>query len=265
VQFDAVGTLTRSVADSAHALQAIAGYDPKDPYCADAAVADYVGALSRDLRGLRIGVPTNAFYQDSAFVVLAAYQTGLAALRDLGLITREFDLPRVEETPEYSQLTLQVDGATYYERYREREDKFNANFRAFVLPGREHLAMAYAKARQAITAIRAEWLSLFEHFDLIATPSCPTVTSPHGTVEVDINRTMRPFRMVVTRFTRAFTLVGFPTLTMPSGLAPDGLPTSIQLAAPPFAEARLLAVAHQLEEALGVRPRLGIEVKEADR
>src|SRR5207244_510509 len=114
-------------------------------------------------------------------------------------------------------------------RYRGREDLYEQSFREFVLPGREHSAIAYVQARQAMAGITAGWLRLFEGFDLIVTPASPTVAPPHGVWEVELNGTMRPFRLLVSRFTRAFNLSGFPALTMPSGLTAEGLPVSVQL------------------------------------
>lgn len=258
---DHVGPLTRTVADATYALAALAGHEPRDPYSALAPTDDYVGALGRDVRGLRVGVPTNAFFQDAQQVVLDASHDALAALRGLGLATREFTLPRVEESPEVTQLIIQVEGSAWHERFRGREDRYDESFRQFVLPGREVKAIPYAQALQAMAEIRAEWMRLWEQVDIIATPAGPIVAPPHGVWEIELNGRRRGYRMLISEFTRAFNLAGFPALVLPSGLAPDGLPTSVQLVAPPFAEARLLAVAHRLEAELGVAARLGIAVQ----
>jgi aspartyl-tRNA(Asn)/glutamyl-tRNA(Gln) amidotransferase subunit A len=258
---DHVGPLARSVADAAYVLAAIAGHDARDPYSALAPVDDYPGGLSRDLRGLRVGVPTNPFFQDAQRPVLDAYTAALAALRDLGAMLRELELPRVEETPDLTQLIIQAEGSAYHERFRGREDRYDASFREFVLPGREHRAIPYIQARLAMAEMTVAWRELWERVDVIATPACPIVAPPHDVWEIELNGRRHPYRMLATRFTRPFNLCGFPALAMPSGVAPDGLPTSIQLVAPPFAEARLLAVAHQLEAALGVAARLGILVE----
>lgn len=259
---DHVGPLTRTVADAAYALAALAGHEPRDPYSALVPTDDYVGALGSDVRGLRVGVPTNPFYQDAQPAVLAAYRDGLAALRDLGLSLRELVLPRVEETPELTQCIIQVEGSAWHERFRGREDRYDEGFRQFVLPGRGIQALPYARALQAMAEIRAAWMRLWQQVDLIATPGGPIVAPPHDVWEIELNGRTRPYRMLISEFTRAFNLSGFPALAMPSGLSLEGLPTSIQLVAPPFAEARLLAVAHRLETALGVAARLGIAMAE---
>lgn len=257
---DHVGPLARSVADAAYCLEAIAGYDPGDRHASPAPVDDYSSAIGRHPRGLRVGVAVNDFFQESDPVVLATFRQAIGALRDLGLTTPEFELPRVEETPKLTQVLIQVDGSAYHEQYRGREDRYGANFKEFVLPGRDIGGIEYVQARRAQEELTAEWLRLFEFFDLIATPGCPIVAPRHGQTEIEVNGQMRNVRMQLSRFTRAFNLAGFPALTMPTGVNPDGLPTSIQLVAPPFQEARLIAAAHALEESLGVARRMTIDV-----
>lgn len=262
VYLDHVGPLSRSVADAAHALQAMAGHDPADPYSATAPVDDYVGALDRDVRGLRVGVPTNAFYRDADPAILDAHDVAVAALRSRGLTVRELVLPRVEEVPELTQVLIQSDACAYHEQYRGREDRYGQNFRDFVLPGRERLAVDYVQARQAMAAITGEWRARFELIDVLITPSSPVVAPPHGVWEVELGGRTRTYRLEVTRFTRPWNLSGFPAIVLPSGVTAAGLPTSVQLVAPPFAEARLVAVARALEQALDIAPRLGIEPQE---
>jgi aspartyl-tRNA(Asn)/glutamyl-tRNA(Gln) amidotransferase subunit A len=86
------------------------------------------------------------------------------------------------------------------------------------------------------------------------------VANPHGVWDVEIGGTTSPYRLAVTRYTRPWNLSGFPAIALPAGLTAEGLPTSVQLVAPPFAEARLLAVAHALEAELGIAARLPIDV-----
>lgn len=257
---DHIGPLARTVADAAYCLQAIAGYDPLDRYSAAVPVDDYVSAIGRDVRGLRVGIPTDGFFQDVDPVVGATYRQALDALGDIGLTTREISLDRVEETPKISQVLIQVDGSAYHEQFRGREDRYGQNFKEFVLPGRDIGGIEYVQARRSMEEITRDWQRLFESVDIIATPSCPIVAPPHGATEVELNGAKRNIRMQLSRFTRPFNVSGFPALVIPTGVNPDGLPTSIQLVAAPFAEARLLAVGHALEEALGVTRRLGIDV-----
>jgi aspartyl-tRNA(Asn)/glutamyl-tRNA(Gln) amidotransferase subunit A len=155
---------------------------------------------------------------------------------------------------------IQSDGSAYHEQYRGREDRYAQSFRDFVLPGRDVRAPAYVAARQAMTAITAEWRRLFERVDVLITPSSPCVANPHGVWEVELGGQSRTYRLAVTQYTRPWNLAGFPAIVLPAGLTAEGLPTSVQLVAPPFAEARLLAVAQALEAELGLAARLPIDV-----
>lgn len=254
VYLDHVGPLARSVADCAHALQVIAGYDPDDPYSSPQPLDGYVAALQQPVDGLRVGMPANAFYREASADTLAVFDAAVAALPGLGLILRELQLPRVEETPALTQFLFQADGAAYHERYRGREELYDQGFRDFILGGREHLAVPYVQARQAMAEISALWRGLFERVDVLITPAAPVTPAPHGVTEVELNGEPQNYRQLFGRFTRAFNLSGFPALTMPAGRAENGLPISVQLVAPPFAEARLLAVAQALETRLGLAP-----------
>jgi aspartyl-tRNA(Asn)/glutamyl-tRNA(Gln) amidotransferase subunit A len=260
VYLDHVGPLTRTVADAAHALQAMAGHDLADPYSAAAPLDDYVGALGRGVRGLRVGVPTDAYYREAQPAILRDHEAALGALRARGLTVHELTLSRVDEVPALTQVLIQSDGSAYHERYRGREDRYAQSFRDFVLPGRDVRAPEYVAARQAMAAITAEWLRLFEQVDVLITPSSPCVGNPHGVWEVELGGQSRSYRLAVTRYTRPWNLAGFPAIVLPAGVTAEGLPTSVQLVAPPFAEARLLAVAHALEAELGLAARLPIDV-----
>jgi aspartyl-tRNA(Asn)/glutamyl-tRNA(Gln) amidotransferase subunit A len=205
-------------------------------------------------------LPANDYFREAQPAILRDHDTALGALRARGLTIHALVLSRVEEVPKLTQVLIQSDGSAYHEQYRGREDRYAQSFRDFVLPGREVRAPEYVAARQAKDAITAEWLRLFERVDVLITPGSPCVANPHGVWEVELGGTPRTYRMAVTQYTRPWNLAGFPAIALPAGVTPEGLPTSVQLVAPPFAEARLLAVAHALEAELGVAARLPIGV-----
>ena len=84
-------------------------------------------------------------------------------------------------------------------------------------------SLQFVQALQAMESIRADWLDLFEQFDIIATPACPIVAPPHGLWEVEIAGTIRFVRIFVSRFTRAFNLT-VPRHLLPFPPLPEGLP-----------------------------------------
>ncbi len=93
---DHIGPMTRSVADSALVLQAIAAYDPLDPSTVPVPVADYTAGLGKGLAGMRMGVPSNHYFDLLDPEVEASVRQALAALEELGAETREVSLPSME-------------------------------------------------------------------------------------------------------------------------------------------------------------------------
>ncbi|MBI4504720.1 MAG: amidase [Chloroflexi bacterium] len=260
VHLDHVGPLARSVADAAAGLAAIGGYDPLDPYSVLAPVDDYLGALGREVRGLRMGIPTNALYQLGLPAARALQEKARQTLADLGLTLLPLELPRAEEANDLTTAIISVDLCVYHERHRDREALYGRNFRERVQPGRAVTGIQYAQAKEAQADLRRRWLALFERVDLLVVPANVAGAPPHGQDWVEVDGQRYPVRTANSGFNRVSNLTGFPALTLPIGALPDGLPIGIQLVGPPFGEARLLAVAHALEQALGHLPaQWGIE------
>lgn len=254
VHLDHVGPLARSVADVAAGLAAIAGYDPLDPYSALAPVDDYLGALGRPVRGLRLGIPTNALYQFGVPMALALREKACQMLVDLGLVPLPLELPRAEEANDLASLIIAVDLWVYHARFRDREALYGRNFRERAQQGRAVTGIQYAQAKEAQADLRRRWLALFERVDLLVLPANVAGAPPHGQDFVEVAGQRYPTRAVTSGFNRVSNLTGFPALTLPIGALADGLPIGIQLVGPPWSEARLLAVAHALEQALGHLP-----------
>ena len=246
-------------------LTAIAGHDPDDPTSIVAPIPDYRVALGRDVRGLRLGLPTNPFYRFGHAEPLTILERGRQALLDLGLVPVPVVLPRAEETNGLSRTIIDVDVWLYHEQFRDREALYGRDFRDRARTGRETPAIAYARAQEAQADIRRCWLGLFERMDLLLLPGNVAVAPRHGVRTIVVDGEAYPVPMVTSRFNRAANVTGLPALTLPVGGTADGLPVALQLVGPPLGEARLLAVAHALEQALGNLPaRWGIEPRQLD-
>ncbi|MHB0870240.1 MAG: amidase [Chloroflexota bacterium] len=253
VHLDHIGPLARSVADVAAALSIIAGHDPADPYCSSAPLADYVGAIGRSVRGLRLGLPTNRYYQLGQAAVRAVRAHARDLLVEQGLIPMEFELERAEEVSDISGLMLTADAWAYHERYKDRMELYGRDFMSRSKKGREASAIQYSQVRQSQLAIRQQWLAKFEQMDLMLIPGNIAGAPAHGQDTLDIDGETHPTRNN-TLFNRAFSFVGFPALMIPVGETPEGMPVGVQLVGPPHSEPRLLAVGHALEQAVGYMP-----------
>lgn len=265
VHLDHVGPLGRSVADVAAGLAAIAGWDPDDPFSVQAPVGDYLAALRRDVRGLRVGVPTNGFFKFGLPVALDRIGNAYKALEDCGLVPIPLELPRVEEATELVRtLLIPIELWSYHERYRDRESLYGRNFRERSRLGREATALQYLRAKDAQAEMRRDWLALFERADVIALPSNVAGALPHGQNTIDIAGVSHPLRSVMSAYNPISNITGFPAMVVPVGETAEALPIGLQLIAAPQGEARLLAVGRALEEATGglvakwgIEPRRG--------
>lgn len=259
-RLDRVGPITRSVADAAFCLSAIAGHDAQDPHSVLAPVPDYVSILNREIRGLRLGIPTNVFYQFGHRAVLAKVEEAHDALAALGLTRVPLELPRAEETNQLADTLMTVDLLAHHEQYVTCRSRYGQNFVERSTLGRRVSGVEYAKALEARTAIRRNWQALFDRADILALPGNTAGAPRHGEDTIEVDGQAYPARLVTSRFTRATSLIGFPTLVIPVAETLEGLPIGIQLVGPPLGEARLLAVGHALESALGdLAGRWGID------
>jgi aspartyl-tRNA(Asn)/glutamyl-tRNA(Gln) amidotransferase subunit A len=259
--FDTVGPLGRSVADVAACLTAVAGHEISDPTSLLAPVPDYLKTLDCTVRGLRLGLPTNADYRFGRPEAHSLLEHGRQALLQLGLLPVDIDLsPSVEEAIELSKVIIDVDLWVYIESFLDREALFGRDFIERSRPAKTIPAVVYARAVQQKADIRRRWLAYFEHVDLIVLPGNVAGAPPHGQSTIDVDGEPHPVQMVCSRYNRISNITGFPAIVIPVGVTPEGLPIGLQLVGPPLSEARLLAVAHALEQHLGNLPaQWGIE------
>ncbi|TAN24634.1 MAG: Asp-tRNA(Asn)/Glu-tRNA(Gln) amidotransferase subunit GatA [Acidobacteria bacterium] len=263
---DHVGPLTHSVRDAGLVLSAIAGRDPLDSTSADVPVPDYEATLEDSIRGLRIGVPREAFAQQGLDAECAArVQEGIEKLRGAGCQIVEVSLPNVAAaiavyyvlaTAEASSNLARYDGIRYgvrvaagslNEQYRKtRNHGFGAEVKRRILLGTYVLSAGYydayyRKAQQVRTLIAQDFERAFASCDLLCTPTTPTPAFKIG------EKTANPLELYLADiFTVPADLAGVPAISIPCGLA-HGLPAGLQLIAPAFEEPRLLRAAHQLE------------------
>jgi aspartyl-tRNA(Asn)/glutamyl-tRNA(Gln) amidotransferase subunit A len=243
---DNVGPLARSARDCARVLGIIAGRDPKDPTSADEPVPDYEAALTGDIRGLRVGVPTNAFTVDADPAVLAALEAALAVLAGRGATIVHLALPLMPAINAYNAVVSRAEASAIHAQWmRERPGDYAVHLSARMYPGFAIPASYYVEALACRGPIlKAFAAEVFGAIDLLATPTIPTALPTLA--ETDIDRgppgTEHKF-LAVSINTRPFNYLGLPVASVPCGFDAAGLPVGMQLAGRPFAEARVLAAA----------------------
>ena len=240
---DTVGILTRRVADAALLLQAMAGYDAKDPGSANQPVPDYSAEMARWEGPPRIGLLNKGYFFDRATDEVRRHTETIAQeLARAGAVIAEMELPASFATAaDCQRIVMNVECAAFHEQwFRHRADEYGPRLRANIEMGMLIPAVTYLQAQRLRRQFRQDLTALTESVDVLLTPATPAPAPRDLTTTGDA------------AFQAPWTSAGLPTITIPSGLAGDGLPLGIQLAGPPWAEGRLLAVAGWCEAALGV-------------
>ncbi len=265
---DQIGPMTRTVEDAAILLGAIAGHDRLDSTSADVPVPDYLAALGRGARGLRIGMPKEYFVDGMDPEVEAAVRAAIKQLETLGAEIVQISLPHTEyavatyyivATAEASSNLARYDGAHYGWRLggadniidmysRTRSHGFGAEVQRRIMLGTYVLSAGfydayYLKALKVRTLFTRDFEEAFNKVDLIATPTAPTAAFKIG------EKTDDPLKMYLNDiFTISVNLAGLPGLSLPCGFTHENLPIGLQLIAPAFKEEPLLAAAHAYEQ-----------------
>lgn len=278
---DQIGPFARTVEDAAILLQAIAGHDPADSTSVPASVPDYRAALTGDIRGLRIGIPSEYRVAGMDPAVEQVVEGALATLQALGAELVPVSLPHTEyalatyyiiapseasaNLARYDGIKygLSLPGDTLLERYlRTRGEGFGPEVKRRIMLGTYALSAGYydayyVKAQKVRTLIKRDFDRAFEQVDVIAAPTSPTVAFRLG------ERTADPLQMYLSDvFTIPANMAGLPAIAVPCGFA-HGLPVSLQFMGRPFDEPTLLRVAHAYEQATSwhtMWPTLAVEV-----
>jgi len=237
---DHCGPMTRSARDAALMLQAMAGYDSRDPASIDQPVPDFSAELESGVRGLRVGVPTTHFNEQLEPDVERAWRAAIDVLVEQGAEPVDVAFEAVRQADTIGPIILRNDMFAFHaEWFLQRPDDYGPATRERLESVRNQPAIDYIRAQRARNDIRAEFRHVFERVDVLITPTMPA-TAPLIGAE---------FLMVSTRFTYPFNLAGLPVLAIPCGFDSQGLPIGMQIAAHAWQEARALKVGHAYQRA----------------
>lgn len=264
---DQIGTFGRTVRDAAAALGIIAGYDPLDSTSMNLPVPDYQGALTGEIKGLRVGVPKEYFVAGIQPEVERAVRAAIAQLEALGAEIHDVRLPHTEyglpiyyliAPAEASANLARFDGVRYgprargetmWDSYRAtRGDGFGAEVKRRIMLGTYALSAGYydayyLKAQKGRTLIKRDFDQAFESVDVIATP-----TTPHAAFRIG-EKIDDPLQMYLEDiFTLPANLAGICGVSLPCGFDSAGLPIGLQLLGPAFGEERVLLAAYAYEQ-----------------
>lgn len=250
---DNAGPMTKTVADNAMMLRAIAGPDPKDPTASREAVPDYMQALGAGVRGLRIGVPTNYFFEGTKPEEEAATRAVIKRLQEMGATVVEVAVPHADLAASAGWIIAMAEGACFHEqRLKETPELFDPLVRERLEAAKFYPAVDYIKAQRIRTILMREMEAVFKKCDVMAVPGgSPATKLPSPDVagsDVKPGSSSTPYRGGNTFIGD---MTGMPGLVIPCGFTTDAptLPLTIQFYGRPFDEATLYRAAHAYESA----------------
>jgi aspartyl-tRNA(Asn)/glutamyl-tRNA(Gln) amidotransferase subunit A len=254
---DTVGPMARTVGDAAALLQAMAGFDPKDPTTRRDAVPDYSAALAVGLKGLRIGVPHDHFMAAMEPDVGAAIQDALGVLKQAGAALVDVRFPPLEPVIGAHRSIIFCEAAAAHEELiRTRAADLSDEVRPLLQSGLFLTASQYLAAQQARKKVIAAYRELWRSFDVLVTPTSPIAAPPIGATTARLGDKEIPLVRLFLDLTLPFNLTGQPAISVPCGFTKSGLPIGLQFVGRPFDEATLFRAAAAYESATDWHSRI---------
>ncbi len=263
---DQIGPFGRTARDAAIALAAIAGRDPADSTCAAHVVDEYEAALTGDVRGMRVGVPSRMLAEGVDPEISRSFAAAIDTLRARGATVVDIELPHAKyaisvyylvATAEASSNLARYDGVRYGLRVAQdelgamysttREKGFGPEVKRRIMLGTYVLSAGYydayyLKAQQVRTLILRDYDAAFHSADVVAMPTSPTPPFKIG------ERAADPLQMYLADiFTVSANLAGLPAISVPCGFTSTRLPIGLQFTGRPFDESTLLRIADAYE------------------
>ena len=270
---DQIGPITKDVYDSAMLLNLIAGHDEKDTTSEDMPKKDYTKALKNDVKGLKIGVPKEFFGEGINEEVKASLENAIQEYKNMGAEVEKFSL----DIAQYSLATYYIiacaeassnlgrfDGIRYGYRTPEfknlkelykksRSEGFGDEVKRRIILGTYVLSSGYydayyKKAQKVRTLVMNEFNKAFEKYDVILTPTSPTVAFDIG------SKSTNPLEMYLADIcTVSVNIAGLPGISIPVGVDKEGMPIGMQLIGNRFQEETILNAAYTMEQKLKFR------------
>ena len=270
---DQIGPITKDVEDAAMLLNVIAGHDERDTTSENREKIDYTKCLKNDVKGLKIGVPKEFFGEGINEEVKAKLKEAIEKYKEMGAEVEEFSLDianyalatyYIIACAEASSNLGRFDGIRYGYRtenftnlkeiYKNsRSEGFGDEVKRRIILGTYVLSSGYydayyKKAQQVRTLVRKEFDKAFEKYDVLLTPTSPTVAFEIGT------KSSNPLEMYLADIcTVSINIAGLPGISVPCGVDSNGMPVGMQLIGNRFDEEKILNAAYTYEQATKFR------------
>jgi amidase len=245
---DHIGPMTRSAADAGAMLGAIAGADPKDPTASLLPVPDYLAGIGKGLAGLRVGIDTRWTTDGVDAPTRAVLDAAIATVKTLGGEIREVSFPDPTQAIDDWFPLCGMEAAVVHEKtYPSRKDMYGPAVAGLVELGLAQRGVDYQKIVLRRHDFSGKVRAMFEGIDLLLIPATgiasPTMARM-AQMGVDAE-----LMAAMLRYTCPFDMTGSPTLTLPGGFTPAGMPVAFQFVARHFDEALLVRAGAAFQQA----------------
>jgi aspartyl-tRNA(Asn)/glutamyl-tRNA(Gln) amidotransferase subunit A len=243
---DNVGPLARSARDCARIMTVIAGHDPRDPTSSSEPVPDYEAALTGDIRGMTIGVPTNYFLDDVDPDVMAAFEAAVDVLKERGAVILPVTVPHMDAIATYGSILSRVEGAAIHAQWmRERPEDYAIHLNArlyasYGIPATIYIE-ALARRGELLKAVASAVFSKAAAF-VVPTIRIKAPTLKQADIDAGADGAIEFFNKLSVN-TRPMNYLGLPSVSLPIGLDFNGLPMGLQIQGRPFSEGTILRIA----------------------
>jgi amidase len=236
---DHIGPMARSAADCALVLQVIAGWDAADPTSLNVPVPNYSTEVGKSIRNLRIGFDRHFCFNDVDVEVSDALKEAIKVFEKLGAKIVPVTLPPYEELVAcWIQMCAIETAVAHKETYPSRATEYGADLAQLLDEGHTTSGSAAAIGHHTRIAFSGALATMFGAVDCII---CPTMTTPVPRLDAMENYGNDPaVLLAIMRYTAPFNFSGSPTITLPNGFDPNGLPLSMQLVGPHLSEGSLI-------------------------
>lgn len=246
---DHVGPMTKSVEDAAILLNVLAGPDPKDASASNHPVPDYRQALTRNIAGVRLGIPEQYFFEHVNPEIRRAVEAAIAKLQELGAHVVPVATPHLENCAAMEAHITLAEATSYHQPYlKMKADDYGPGVRTDLEAGRYLLATDYVKSQRARTLLQKDFAAAFQRADVIVSPTLPTFPPAVGEVYAQSGDLREHIIDAFLRFNIPYDLTGLPAISVPCGFSSQGLPIGFQIAGRAFDEAKVLRVAYAYEQ-----------------
>ncbi|MGB9117728.1 amidase [Bradyrhizobium sp.] len=254
---DTVGPLARSAEDCAVLLGLMAGADPDDPTAVAGPLPDYTAATTGSIKGLTVGVPTAFYVDDLDAEVAAVLDATIAVLRREGANVIQVELPDQRQLTAACLLVLAVEAAAFHKRWMiERPQDYGPQVLMRLQNGLAIPGVSYLEAMRWRGPALAAHLAAVSGVDVMIAPVAPVAAPTIAESDVGNGPDAEAVIQRLTRFTRPINYLGLPSLSIPAGFTPGGLPVGMQLVGRSFDEATLLRIGAAFQRATDFHQRL---------